>query len=110
MGADLDQIVAKLTAPELDLLQDRFGVNLRDSRVVETFEAFEQTRRRIRAIEEKALRKIRKERGERPHCSFCGGTPEQVGMLCESSLGPYICASCAQSVIELIDAEKQRDA
>ena len=86
MGADVDQIVAKLTASELDLLQDTFGVNLRDSGVVHAFTALEDTRRRIRAIEERVLRKRREEAGERPHCSFCGGTPEQTGMLCQSSM------------------------
>jgi hypothetical protein len=106
MSAELEQILAKLTTQEVDLLKDRFGVDLRDPRVVEVFEKFELTRRRIRAIEEKALRKMRKEKGERPRCSFCGGIPEQVGMLCESSLGPHICASCARAAVGLIDAEK----
>ena len=110
MGADVEQIVAKLTASELDLLQDTFGVNLRDSSVMHAFTALEDTRRRIRAIEERVLRKRREEAGERPHCSFCGGTPEQTGMLCQSSMGPYICVSCARAAIEAISHEGASDA
>ena len=110
MASDVDQIVAKLTARELDFLQDTFGVDLRNTSSKEAFDTLRETRRRIRAIEEKVLRKRRTENGERPCCSFCNGTPEAVGMLCQSSMGPYVCGSCAKAVIELLSAEDQRDA
>ena len=110
MSTDTEQIAAKLTARELDYLQDAFGVNLRDPAHVQAFESLHDTRRRIRAIEEKVIRKRREKNAERPHCSFCGGTSEATGMLCQSSMGPYICAACAEAVIELIRAEGQRDA
>jgi hypothetical protein len=108
--SDAEQIIAKLTARELDYLEDTFGLNLRDADRLEVLETLSETRRRIRTIEEKAIRRRREKNGERPTCSFCGGMPETVGLLCQSSLGPYICGACAQAVVERIDVEKQRDA
>jgi hypothetical protein len=102
MAAEVEQIVSKLTPQELDLLQDRFGLNLRAPEVAQAFESLETTRRRIRAIEERVLRKRREQQGERPHCSFCDGTPEQLGSLCQSPRGPYICVSCARAAVELL--------
>ncbi len=88
MGTDAEQIVAKLTERELDYLEDTFRINLRGTDSVKVLEDLRDTRRRIRAIEEKAMRKRREENGERPTCSFCAGAPETAGMLCQSSLGP----------------------
>lgn len=88
MPVDVEAIVTKLTAQELDFLVDRFGANLRDPEALEMAETYDDTRRRTRAIEEKAIRKLRDHRGEEPHCSFCKAPKSEAGKLFQSSLGP----------------------
>ena len=55
MTANIDQIVAKLTSEELELLQQRLGFDLRGPAEIEALEeSLSETRRRIRAIGESA--------------------------------------------------------
>ena len=110
MPIDAESIVNKLTAQELDFLADRFGANLRDPDALELAESYADTRRRLKGIEEMAIRKLRDHRGEEPHCSFCKAPKTEAGKLCQSSLGPYICLSCAEAAIVLLRNDEKRDA
>jgi hypothetical protein len=102
MTDDIQTIVTKLTEEELDLLKDRFRLDLRNGELMQTYEQLEATRRRIWTVEERALRKLRQQRGEDPHCSFCNKPSAETGSLCQSERGPYICLVCAHEVVSLL--------
>lgn len=59
--AKIEEILKNLTAREAKVLRDRFGIDLQNSANLEEIgKQFEVTRERIRQIEAKALRKLRK--------------------------------------------------
>ncbi len=61
------EVLSNLTAREAKVLRMRFGIDLNeDHSLEEVSKQFEVTRDRIRAIEEKALRKLRKNNDDAP--------------------------------------------
>ena len=61
------EVLSNLTAREAKVLRMRFGIDLSNNHSLEEVgKQFEITRERIRAIEEKALRKLRKNDDDDP--------------------------------------------
>lgn len=92
----------KLSDAERVFLKENFGIELRDGGSVATA-AFEETRDRILALEESALRKLRERNGLAPHCSFCGAAALAAGPLAKSPMDPLICRGCATYCVAVID-------
>ncbi len=61
------KILSNLTARDAQALRMRLGIDLNDNNSLEEVgQQFNVTREKIRAIEEKALRKLRKNNGDEP--------------------------------------------
>lgn len=101
------EILANLTPGEAKVLRGRFGVNLSETYSSdEVGKQFEITRKQIRAIEEKALRKIQRNSRKvpaEPICSFCGKSESEVKKLIKADSGVTICDECLQVFTEIIN-------
>jgi len=101
------KVLSGLTAREAKILKERFGLSLdTDLSLEEVGKQFDVTRERIKQIEEKALRKLRAQRGEAPEtcCSFCGKSKDEVERLIASETSAaFICGECIKAGVELLD-------
>ena len=75
---------------------------------VSTISAYFDTRRRIKAIERKALQKVTKEPPNflREECSFCGNSDTEVDLLIYGDKEARICSDCVREMAALLSAPK----
>lgn len=99
-------LLANLTAREARALRARFGIHLSQNHTLEDIgRQFEVTRKRIREIEAKALRKLRKQESTIPDqsCSFCGKSVNDVKRLIASEIkNVSICDECIKICGDLL--------
>ncbi len=102
-------VLAGLTAREAKALRTRFGIEFaKDNNLEDVGRQFEVTRKRIKEIEEKALKKLRakKEKQQIQNCSFCGKSIADVNKMIKSEINDtYICNECIKNCGDLLDDE-----
>ena len=79
-----------------------------DPKYVSTIRAYFDTRRRIKAIERKALQKVAKEPPNflLEECSFCGNSETEVDLLIYGDKEARICSDCVHGMVALLSAPK----
>ena len=79
-----------------------------DPKNVSTISAYFDTRRRIKAIERKALQKVAKEPPNflLEECSFCGNSDTEVDLLIYGGKEARICSDCVREMAALLSAPK----
>jgi hypothetical protein len=101
------EILLNLTAREAEVLRSRFGINLSEDVDLENIgRQFDATRKRIKVIEENALKKLRSNRNkEQNHnCSFCDKQINDVKRMIKSEINNvYICNECIKTCGDLLD-------
>lgn len=101
------KVLTNLTAREAKVLRSRFGIDLsKDSNLEDIGRQFDVTRKRIKEIEEKALKKLRdkKEKEQNQNCSFCGKQINDVKRMIKSEIhNVYMCNECIKTCGDLID-------
>jgi hypothetical protein len=104
------ELLEGLTAREAKALRDRFGEDVfkNDPTLEEVGKQFDITRKRIKEIEEKALKKLRRVKEQEPKeltCSFCGKKKSEVSKLVQSDSGVTICNECLKTCTDIIDKD-----
>ncbi len=113
---EIKKILETLTPRERKVLEERFGLNLKDDdstkspTLEEVGRQFDITRERIRQIEEKARRKLNKNNkvnyskfdADEPRCSFCGKYKSELRHLISSGYKANICDECVTLCMEII--------
>ena len=101
------EILANLTVREAIALRERFGINFaKDHDLEDVGRQFEVTRKRIREIEAKALRKLKakNEKEQNQNCSFCGKSINDAVRMVKSEINNvYICNECIKTCGDLLD-------
>ena len=79
-----------------------------DPKYVHAISAYFDTRRRIKAIERKALQKVAKEPPNvlLEECSFCGNSETEVDLLIYGDKEARICSDCCCGMAALLSAPK----
>jgi Sigma-70, region 4/ClpX C4-type zinc finger len=97
----------KLTAREAKVLLERFGIHLlKESSLEDIGRQFDETRKRIKEIEEKALKKLKAKRDKKQNqnCSFCGKSVSDVKRIIKSEISNvYIYDECIKTCGDLLD-------
>ncbi len=108
---DITKLLEGLTESEQTVLIERFGINLSDPVSIsrDRFK-FKETRKRIRDIENKAMRKlypskIISEPGGM-ECSLCSITENEVKIMAKHESGFNICNECIELCMQVV-REKQ---
>lgn len=100
------EILFNLTAREAKILRSRFGIILsEDFNPDDVGHQFEVTRKRIREIEEKALKKLKEVKPQLPrqNCSFCGKSVNDVKKIFASENNKaFICNECIRTFGKLL--------
>jgi len=101
----LKEKLSGLTAKETETLRMRFGIDLEgDVTLEEIGNQFDETRKRIKEFEEKALKRLKnKENKLEAKCSFCGKTTSEVEKMIASEIErANICKECILESLKLI--------
>jgi len=111
-GSEVSKELLKgLTAREAKVLRERFGEDaFKDHTLEEVGNQFDVTRKRIKEIEEKALKKLRGLKKQEPReltCSFCGKKKSEVSKLIQADSGVTICNECLKTCIDIIDKDEE---
>lgn len=110
---DVKRILGGLTGREKKALRERFGIDLSTPESMkELGEQFQVTRRRIRDIERKALKKLNPDKEyvepEGPECSFCGRAENEVKGMVKHESSFNICRECIDLSLEIINSENEK--
>lgn len=110
---EVKKILNGLTDREKKALRDRFGIDLSKPHTMkELGEQFQVTRRRIREIERKALRKLSPDgkylEPKGPECSFCGRAENETKGMAKHESGFNICKECIELSLEIINSEDEK--
>ncbi len=105
-----NEMLNNLTAREAKALRDRFGPDaFKAHSLEEVGKQFDITRKRIKKIEEKALKKrkgIKEKKPPEPTCSFCGKKKSEVEKLIQAHSGVTICNDCLKTYTDIIDKDE----
>ncbi len=108
---EIEKVLGTLSERERDVLRKKFGIDLED--LDSTFlshEKFLETRRKIREIERKALRKLKPdEKYVEPHgveCSFCFKLESEVYKMIKDPSGVNICNKCVEACSQILHEDK----
>ena len=110
----IKEFVGGLTPREAEVLRKRFGVEFQiDADLKEIGNQFDVTRKRIKEIENMALKKLSKSRGEKQpiqktkveECSFCGIELSNAVKYAKGKSGVFICASCLEACGKILEED-----
>jgi len=110
----IKELLGGLTPREAEVLRKRFGIELQsDADLKEIGNKFDVTRERIKEIENKALKKLSKSRGEKQpikkskvdECSFCGIELSSTVKYVKGKSGVFICASCLGACGKILEED-----
>jgi len=104
---DIETLLADFTESERVSLIEKFGINLLEpSSISHNRYQFKETRKRIREIERKALKKLHPSKKytepEGPECSLCGITESEVNIMAKHESGFSICNECIELCAQVI--------
>ena len=110
----IKEMLGGLTPREAEVLRKRFGVEWQtDENLKEIGDQFDITRKRIKEIENKALKKLSKYRGEKQptlgqkseECFFCRIELSNTVKYVKGKFGVYICASCLEVCSKILEED-----
>ena len=107
---NIKKILEGLTAREAKILRERFGLDFeKDHTLAEVGKQYEITRKRIKEIEAKALKKLKRLKNEKQAeltCSFCGKKKSEVKKLIQAESGVTICNECIKTCTDIIENDE----
>ena len=111
MSDDDENLFNKLSDREKQILKDRFGIDLSLPLQEGIGSQFDVAWRRIKEMEEKALKKIKKRKQQmgtsQKSCSFCKKPHSEAKKIIETETGVTICIECVTLCNELINEQNK---
>jgi hypothetical protein len=79
-----------------------------DDPKVRMIEQYLATRRRIKEIERKGLRKLGAQAPRGPTCSFCGSAADEVRTIIEGPKDARICSECLEKITGMLKGDEDK--
>jgi len=101
-GYVINEIISKLNDTDIQILDQQFGLNLRQHLDKQVSNSRAQAIDRVRQAEKKAMRRLGKLRGARLRCWFCDTAADERADLYQGTNGATICLPCAEAAVAKI--------